>query len=94
MDTYGRFWKTWGILLALTSIMVFVDVMRMPRLVLLVVLLAAMLTKAALIAARFMDLEHEKIAVGISVAFSLLFFGALLYALMAPDSVAILHGGR
>ena len=94
MSSYGRFWKTWGILLALTSIMVFVDVMQMPRLVLLVVLLAAMLAKASLIAGRFMDLEHETIAVGISVAFSLLFFGAILYALMAPDSLAILHGGR
>jgi cytochrome c oxidase subunit IV len=94
MSIYRRFWKTWGILLVLTSIMVFVDVMHMPRVLLLLVLLAAMLTKAALIGARFMDLEHEKMVVGISVAFSLLFFGAILYALMAPDSVAILHGGR
>jgi cytochrome c oxidase subunit IV len=94
MDIYRRFWRTWGILLGLTSIMVFVDVMHMPRLLLLVVLLAAMLTKAALIAARFMDLEHEKIVVGFSVAFSLLFFGAVLFALIAPDGVAVLHGGR
>ena len=94
MDTYGRFWKTWAILLVVTATMVFVDVMRLPRMALVFVLLAAMLTKAFLIAARFMDLEHEKLVVGVSVAFSLLFFGAILYALITPDGVAILHGGR
>jgi cytochrome c oxidase subunit IV len=94
MDTYRRLWKTWSVLLVLTSIMVFVDVMQLPRLLLLVVLLAAMLAKAALIAGRFMDLEHERVVVSISIAFSLLFFGAFLYALIAPDSVAILRGGR
>jgi cytochrome c oxidase subunit IV len=91
---YTVFWKTWGILLVLTLIMVFVDVMRLPLLMLLGVLLAAMLTKAFLIGARFMDLQHEKLVVGISVAFSLLFFGAFLYAFIVPDGIAVLHGGR
>jgi cytochrome c oxidase subunit IV len=74
--------------------MVFVDVMGMPRIVLLGILLSAMLTKAFFIASRFMDLKHEKLAVGIAVAFSILFFGAILFALMVPDGIAILHGGR
>ena len=30
-NVYKRFWKTWAILLALTTVMVFVDVMDMPR---------------------------------------------------------------
>jgi cytochrome c oxidase subunit IV len=93
-EPYKVFWKTWGILLALTAVMVFVDVMHLPRILLLFVLLGAMLTKAFLIAAQFMDLKHEKLVVGVSVAFSLLFFGAVLYALMVPDGIAVLHGGR
>jgi cytochrome c oxidase subunit IV len=91
---YGALWKTWALLLVLTAIMVFVDVMGLPRLLLLVVLIGAMLTKAFFISSQFMDLKHEKLVVGVSVAFSLLFFGAILFALIVPDGVAILHGGR
>ena len=91
---YGTLWKTWGLLLVLTGIMVFIDVMGLPRILLLVVLIGAMLTKAFFISSQFMDLKHEKLVVGISVAFSILFFGALLFSLMVPDGIAILHGGR
>ena len=94
METYRSLWKTWAVLLVLTLIMVFVDVAGMPRLVLIFILLLAMLTKAFLIAAQFMDLKHEKLIVGVSVAFSLLFFGGILFFLMVPDGLAILHGGR
>ncbi len=93
-NLYQVFWKTWGVLLALTAIMVFVDIMHLPRIILLFILLGAMLTKAFLIASRFMDLAHEKLVVFLSVAFSLLFLGGILYALMVPDGLAVLHGGR
>jgi cytochrome c oxidase subunit IV len=91
---YRFFWKTWGILLGLTSIMVVVDILKMPRIVLLLILLGAMLTKAFLIASRFMDLGHERRVVFFGIAFSLLFLGGILYALMVPDGLAVLHGGR
>ena len=94
MSPYGTLWKTWGLLLVLTGIMVFIDVMGLPRILLLVVLIGAMLTKAFFISSQFMDLKHEKLVVGIAVAFSILFFGAILFALMVPDAFAILHGGR
>jgi cytochrome c oxidase subunit IV len=93
-QSYGALWKIWGVLLAFTAIMVFIDAMGLPRVLLLVVLIAAMLTKAFLISSQFMDLKHERLAVGISVAFSILFFGAILFALIVPDGVAVLHGGR
>jgi cytochrome c oxidase subunit IV len=83
-STYGTLWKTWGLLLLLTVVMVFIDVMGLPRILLLVVLIGAMLTKAFFIATEFMDLKHEKLVVGIAVAFSILFFGAILFALMVP----------
>jgi len=91
---YKPFWKTWGILLMLTTIMVFVDTMDFPRMLLLVVLLGAMMTKAYLIATEFMDLKHERIEVGIAIATSILFFGTLLFAFIAPDGFAVLAGGR
>ncbi len=43
---------------------------------------------------QFMELKREKLAVGASVAFSLLFFGAIFFFLIVPDGIAVLHGGR
>jgi len=91
---YKPLWKTWGVLLMLTSIMVLVDVMDLPRTILLVVLLSAMMTKAYLIATEFMDLKHERAEVGIAIAVSILFFGTFLFAFIAPDGFAVLAGGR
>ena len=54
---YKTYWKTWGILLTLTVVMVFVDVMSFPRMLMLVVLLGAMMTKAYLIATEFMEVS-------------------------------------
>ena len=93
-ETYSSFWKIWGILLVLTVVMVVVDIMNLPRMVLLFVLLGAMLVKAFLIATRFMDLQHEKFIVGFAIAFLVLFFGVFLYALIVPDGLMVLHGGR
>lgn len=78
----------------LTSIMVFVDVMDLPRTILLVVLLSAMMTKAYLIATEFMDLKRGRAEVGIAIAVSILFFGTFLFAFIAPDGFAVLAGGR
>lgn len=91
---YGSFWKIWGVLLGLTVVMVFVDLMEMPRMVLLFVLLGAMLVKAYLIATEFMDLKHERWVVGLAIAFSILFFGVFLYAFIVPDGFIVLRGGR
>ena len=91
---YKTYWKTWGILLTLTLVMVFVDVMSLPRMLMLVVLLGAMMTKAYLIATEFMDLKHERPIVGISIAVSILFLGTFLFAFISPDGFAVLAGGR
>jgi tellurite resistance protein TehA-like permease len=81
-------------LLGLTVVMVFVDVMALPRILMLVVLLGAMMTKAYLIATEFMDLKHERPVIGIAIAVSILFFGTFLFAFIAPDGFAVLAGGR
>ena len=91
--TYKTYWKTWGILLALTVVMVFVDVMSFPRLLMLVILLGAMMTKAFLIATEFMDLKHERPIVGYAIAISILFFGTFLFAFIAPGRFRRARGG-
>ena len=93
-DAYKPYWRTWGILLALTIVMLFVDVMGLPRIPFLVIVLVAMMTKAYFIATEFMDLKHERVEVGISIAFSILFFGVFLFAFIVPDGFAVLAGGR
>ena len=93
-DVYRPLWRTWGILLALTMVMVFVDAMALPRVILVPVLLVAMSTKAFLIGFEFMDLKHERLIVGVAIAGSILFFGTFLFAFIVPDGFAVLAGGR
>ena len=94
LSKYKSVWKTWGILLCLTAVMVFVDVMNLPRGLMLFVLISAMGAKAFLIGYEFMDLKHERFAVGFGVAFSILFFGTFLFAFIVPDGYMVLAGGR
>lgn len=93
-NPYRAFWRTWGFLLGLTLVMVSVDVMELPRILLLIVLLGAMLIKAFLITSQFMDLKHEKLELAFAIGFSVLFLGTVLYALMAPDGLTIFEGLR
>jgi cytochrome c oxidase subunit IV len=90
---YSVYWRTWIVLLVLTTIMILVDQAGMPREILVGILLAAMLAKATLIAANFMHLKYEKLAVGIAVGVSLLFVGAILFLLMVPDGLRMLRMG-
>jgi cytochrome c oxidase subunit 4 len=90
---YSVYWRTWIVLLVLTTIMILVDQAGMPREILVGILLAAMLAKATLIAANFMHLKYEKLSVGIAVGVSLLFVGAILFLLMVPDGLRMLRMG-
>jgi len=93
-DAYRPVLKTWVVLLALTTVMVFVDVLSLPRGLFLAIVLGAMLTKAFLIGYEFMDLKSERFAVGVAIAFCVLFFGTFLFALIVPDGFAVFAGGR
>jgi caa(3)-type oxidase subunit IV len=83
------YWATWVGLLALTVTMLLVDSTPIPRVVLVIVLLTAMLIKASLIGAHFMHLRFERALLAIVVAVALLVTGAILFALIAPDAVRI-----
>lgn len=91
---FGAYWRTWIFLLVLTLIMVIVDQTSLPRAVLLLILLSAMLMKATLIAGNFMHLRYEKLSVAITVAVSLLLTGAILFLLIAPDGIRSLRMGN
>ena len=83
------YWVTWGILLALTVVMLVVDSAPLPKVVFLVVVLAAMLTKAAFIGANFMHLRFERWSLALMVVVGLLFTAAFLFLLIAPDALRI-----
>ena len=75
----------------MTLVMIGVDGLSISSSILIPVLLAAMLFKACLIGWEFMHLREEPRSLGFLVAFSLLFFGAILFILVAPDGLRILH---
>jgi cytochrome c oxidase subunit IV len=86
----GRlYWATWGILLIVTLVMLWLDAAAIPRIALLVVLLAAMTLKAALIAGNFMHLRQERRGLVLTVVVGLFVLGLVLYALITPDALRI-----
>ncbi len=90
----GTYWKTWGVLLALTLVMLVVDGSDVSRALLVGVILLAMVIKATLIAGYFMHLRYEHVAIGITVIVCLFLVGAFLYALILPDAYRIAGMGQ
>lgn len=84
-----RYWITWAILLALTLAMLWADTASLPRAAFLVFMLAAMLTKASIIAGTFMHLRFERIELALTLVVGLLVTGAILFVLIAPDAARI-----
>lgn len=87
---YRLYWVIWGVLLALTLLMMVVGSVTIPKGVLVGILLVAMLVKASLIGGYFMHLRFERLALVISVAAGLLATAAVLFFLIAPDGVRVL----
>ncbi|MDP6581928.1 MAG: cytochrome C oxidase subunit IV family protein [Vicinamibacterales bacterium] len=88
MQTTIRFyWITWTILLVLTVLMLLIDQSPLPRLLFVLVMLVAMLVKASIIAANFMHMRFERIALAWMVVIGLLINGAILFGLIVPDAL-------
>ena len=85
------YWITWSILLVFTLVMLWADTASIPRLVFVVFMVAAMLTKASIIGANFMHLRLERAGIVVTVIVGLLVTGAILYGLIAPDAIRIHH---
>lgn len=89
------YWQIWGMLLALTLVMLFLDQAPLPQPVFVTIMVAAMLTKASLIAAFFMHLKYEHRFLQAMLVVGLLINGAFMFALFIPDAVRIyrmVHG--
>jgi len=86
MKTY---WTTWAILLVLTVVMLWADAAAIPRPAFVVFMLAAMATKASMIAANFMHLRLERAGIILTVIVGLPVVATLLYVLIAPDAARI-----
>jgi cytochrome c oxidase subunit IV len=83
------YWITWGILLVFTVVMLWADSASLPRLFFVVFMIAAMLTKAAIIGANFMHLRAERAGLVLTVIVGLLVTGAILFVLIVPDAARI-----
>jgi len=88
--TLKTYWITWSVLLGLTLTMLVLDQLSMPRLLFVVVMLAAMSAKATLIAGTFMHLRFERVVLVVMIVVGLFVNGAILYGLIVPDAVRIL----
>ena len=80
-------------LLVLTAVMLVVDKAPLPRLLFVVVMLVAMLVKAAVIAGNYIHLRFEHRGIVWMVVIGLLVNGAILFGLIAPDALAIAATG-
>jgi cytochrome c oxidase subunit IV len=83
------YWITWAVLLIFTLIMLWADGASLPRSTFVVLMLAAMLTKASLIGANFMHLRFERTGLVATVVVGLLVTGTILYVLIGPDAARI-----
>jgi caa(3)-type oxidase subunit IV len=85
------YWQIWGKLLALTVVMLFLDQAPLPPTLFVVIMVAAMLTKASLIAAYFMHLKYEHRFLQATFVVGLVINATFMFALFIPDAVRIYH---
>lgn len=88
---YRLYWSTWLSLLIITVLMIAFEVFHVPRLLMVLTLVTFMLIKASFIAGNFMHLRFERFTLVLIVVVGLLLTGAVLFALISPDGVRLLH---
>lgn len=88
---YRLYWVTWVWLLVLTVFMIGFELLHLPRLFLVLSLVAFMLIKAAFIAGNFMHLRFERLNLIMIVVVGLLVTGVVLFALIYPDGIRVLR---
>jgi cytochrome c oxidase subunit IV len=89
-NPYKIYWTTWFILLVITVAMLLAEKFHMPRLVLVVFLLAFMAVKAAMIGGNFMHLRFEKANLGIMVAAGIVVTSLILFIFITPEAASVL----
>ena len=95
METTGnpyRIYKvTWIILLIITVAMLAAEAFHLPRLFLVVFLVAFMMVKATMIAGNFMHLRFEKRNLAVMVGAGILVTSLILYTFVTRESRHVLE---
>jgi cytochrome c oxidase subunit IV len=95
-DTHGQnpyrvYWITWALLLVITVAMLAAEKFHMPRMALVVFLLAFMMVKAVMIGGNFMHLRFEKTNLGIMVLCGIMVTSLILFVFITPEAQSVLE---
>jgi cytochrome c oxidase subunit IV len=93
-NPYKIYWVTWGILLVITVAMLGAEMFHLPRLFLVLFLLAFMMVKAAMIGGNFMHLRFERSNLAVMVSLGILVTSLILYTFITPESWHVKDASR
>ena len=88
---YRVYWITWALLLVITLAMLAAESFHLPRIFLVVFLVAFMMVKAVMIGGNFMHLRFEKSNLGIMVLCGIMVTSLILFAYIAPEAKSVLE---
>jgi cytochrome c oxidase subunit IV len=88
-NPYKIYWVTWTLLLIITIAMLAAEAFHMPRLMLILFLLAFMMVKAVMIAGNFMHLRFERQNLAVMVGTGILITSLILFAFITPESWSV-----
>jgi cytochrome c oxidase subunit IV len=89
-NPYRIYRSTWLILLIITLAMLAAEKLHMPRLFLVLFLLAFMMVKAVMISGNFMHLRHEHRRMAYVVGIGILATSLILFTFLAPEAAHVL----
>jgi cytochrome c oxidase subunit IV len=85
-NPYRIYRVTWVILLIITMAMLAAEALHLPRLFLIVFLLAFMMVKAVMIGGNFMHLRYERPSLALMVATGILVTSLILYSFISREA--------
>ena len=85
-NPYRIYWITWAILLVITVAMLGAEMFHLPRIFLILFLVAFMMVKASFIGGNFMHLRFERRNLSWMVALGILLTSLILYSFITPES--------
>ena len=85
-NPYRIYRITWIILLIITMAMLAAEALHLPRLFLIVFLVAFMMVKATMIAGNFMHLRYERPSLALTVAAGILVTSLILYSFISREA--------
>ena len=90
-NPYRVYWITWATLLVITMAMLAAEKFHLPRIFLVVFLLAFMMVKAVMIGGNFMHLRFEKSNLGLMVFCGIMVTSLILFSFITPEAHSVLQ---